>query len=225
MKNLNLFGLVMVLFLSSCIGDDIIFDEVEPTIRILNPVSSIEVGTNHQFEVVYLNNIGQEETVTGITWASSNTDAITIDQTGLASAVQNGLSTITAEFVVDNQTITANNEVSASGETVVVSSDRSGKIVTTSSYVLEGDFTLKTNGEAIDLDIADNFRTTSALPGLYLFLSNNPNSISGALEIGEVTQFSGAQSFTIRDVGLNDFNFLVYFCKPFNVKVGEGEIQ
>jgi len=41
-----------------------------------------------------------------------------------------------------------------------------------------------------------------------------------------VVTFDGAHDYILDDnVGLFDYNYLVYFCKPFNVKVGDGEIS
>ena len=114
----------------------------------------------------------------------------------------------------------------ASTTEIEVSTVRSGVIQTTTFYDLEGDFELIQNDDGtLTLDIADNYRASSGLPGLYVYLTNNPRSISGAFEIGEVNVFSGAHSFEIDGVELNQFNYLLYFCKPFNVKVGDGEIN
>jgi len=77
----------------------------------------------------------------------------------------------------------------------------------------------------VALNIADNYKTTSALPGFYVYLTNNPNSINDAVEIGEVTIFEGAHSYEILGVGLTDYDYVLYFCKPFRVKVGDGKIE
>jgi hypothetical protein len=109
--------------------------------------------------------------------------------------------------------------------TVESSNDKSGTIQTTSSYALEGDFKLKKNGDNLILEFYEDYEASTALPGLYVYLSNNRNSIANAFEISAVETFSGAHSYSIENVGINDYKFLVYFCKPFNVKVGDGEIN
>ena len=81
----------------------------------------------------------------------------------------------------------------------------------------------KRQGVVIDID--DTYVADAGLPGLYIYLSNNPNSIANALEIGEVTVFEGEHNYEVPNVELNEYNFLVYFCKPFNVKVGDGAID
>jgi len=76
------------------------------------------------------------------------------------------------------------------------------------------------------LNIAGNWLASSNLPGLFVYLTNNPNTLNGAFEISEVTVFEGAHSFDVpAGADLNTYNHLLYFCKPFGVKVGDGEIE
>ena len=56
-------------------------------------------------------------------------------------------------------------------------------------------------------------------------MTNNPNTASGAKEIQKVTVFNGAHKYIITNTKINDFNHLLYWCKPFGVKVGDGEIN
>ena len=45
------------------------------------------------------------------------------------------------------------------------------------------------------------------------------------LEIGAVEVFKGAHSYILEgDIPLNQYDYLLYYCKPFNVKVGDGPI-
>ena len=78
---------------------------------------------------------------------------------------------------------------------------------------------------AVLLVLSMTLTACSSLPGLYLYLTNNPNTINGAQEVGEVTIFSGAHSYSIPNTGINEYNYLLYWCKPFSVKVGEGKIN
>ena len=89
-----LFALILGATMSACIGDDFVFDTVEPTVRILDPVLSLEQGTNYQFKVSYFNNVGVEEVNNNINWFSSMPDIVSITPTGLAEALQLGTSTI-----------------------------------------------------------------------------------------------------------------------------------
>ena len=118
------------------------------------------------------------------------------------------------EVVVSKEEVTGN-----------PSEERSGAIRTTSSYLLEGSFTLRQDGNDIVLEFADNYRASTSLPGLYVYLTNNPSTSNNAFEIGRVETFEGAHSYRISGVGLNDYDYLLYWCKPFSVKVGDGEME
>lgn len=227
-KQTVLLGLITILLLlESCIGDDIIFDTIDPEIRIANPVDTLELNTSYQFEFTYFNNVGEVEEITAH-WSSSNPEVIQIDPAGLANALKIGEAEIQVSYTLNgsDQIVSDNQLVFVGDTTVIQSSERSGTIVSTSSYTLTGDFTLREDGNGnLLLDFADNYRASSALPGLFVYLTNNPSTSSNAHEIGPVTVFSGAHNYIINDVGINDYSYVLYYCKPFNVKVGEGEIK
>ncbi len=217
--------LFLFALLSSCIGEDFVDDLIDPVLRANNVVDTLEVGTDFQFEATFFNNVGREE-VTDILWTSSDETIISITPSGLATAVAPGQVEISASAMSSTGEVGISFNVTAGGTTSEVSTNlRSGVIRTTTFYDLEGDFELIANDDGtLLLDIASNYRASASLPGLFVYLSNNPNSISGAFEISEVTVFSGAHDYEISGVDINDYNFLLYFCKPFNVKVGDGEI-
>ena len=100
-----------------------------------------------------------------------------------------------------------------------------GEIISTSSYILEGNFRYEHNGTQITLSLDENYRASTSLPGLYLNLGNNPNTVNGAIEIAKVTVFNGAHEYILPpSIELADYKYLIYWCKPFSVPVGEGAI-
>ena len=218
---------VILFSLSGCIGDDVIFDTVPEAIRILNPVDSLTVGDTYQFEARFTNNIGQTE-VKNVLWSSSDTEVMTVDDTGLATAVAEGKATLAAEVLLDGQMPVSDAiEVVVSKEEVINDppEGRSGTIRTTSSYLLQGSFTLREDGNDIILEFAGDYRASTSLPGLYVYLTNNPSTVNNAYEIGRVETFNGAHSYRFSGVGLNEYDYLLYWCKPFGVKVGDGQIE
>lgn len=225
MYKLTTITLFILLGFSACIQNDIIEDFVEPQLRITSAVDSIGLNSSFQFESMYLNNVGAEESVT-VTWSSSDPSIISIANDGLAQALQNGTATITAEYINGSTMVTDTKTVTVGNTTVVpTTQEKSGMIATTSSYALEGDFVLREDGNDLVLEFAANYNASTALPGLYVYLSNNQSTIANAYEISAVQTFSGVHSYTIPNIGLNDYNYVLYFCKPFNVKVGDGEIK
>ena len=92
--------------------------------------------------------------------------------------------------------------------------------------MLAGDFTLTDDNGDLTLSLAENYVASSNLPGLYVYLSNNPNSSANAYEIGAVTVFNGAHTYDLPDtIGIYDYQYLLYYCKPFSAKVGVGTIN
>ena len=223
MKRITLFFIPWLVFLSGCIGDDIIFDTVEESLRIIDKVDTLAVGGTYLFSALYTNNIGMEEAA-NIQWISADPEILEIFDNGEAVGRQKGSTIVTArvgdirdevEVVVDQETVVSTGNI------------RSGEIRTTSSYILEGSFELSAAGPNLLLSVADDYRASSSLPGLYLYLTNNPNTTNGAYEIGEVKVFEGAHSYEIdgTEVRLDQYSHLLYFCKPFRVKVGDAEIN
>ena len=85
--------------------------------------------------------------------------------------------------------------------------------------------TLTEDGDDLLLQIGEDYEASSSLPGLYLYLTNNINSTANAFEIGMVDTFAGAHTYRIEDIGVNDYDHVLYYCKPFRVKVGDGSFD
>ena len=224
--NYGITFLSLVILVSSCIGDDFIDDLVEPEVRITNLIDTIGIDDTYQFEANFLNNVGQE-TESTITWSSTSPEIVNITEDGLASGLTFGSSLITASASFEGVEYTTDFDLTVGESTASPASlVRTGTIRTTSSYELKGEFEMSALlDNKLRLNISDDYVASSALPGLYIYLSNNPNSIAEAFEIGAVEVFSGAHFYDISGVGLNDFGYVLYYCKPFNVKVGDGKFD
>lgn len=227
MKKAIYFLAVISFLMMGCIGDDIIFDTVEEAVRITNPIDSLKLSDSYTFEATFLNNVGQEEE-RFVLWESSDPSVISIDEDGTAVGLALGEATVTATVDVDASNIVKDEiSITVNEESTVISTmERIGELRTTSSYTLQGSFVLRAEGDQLILDLENDYVASSSLPGLYLYMTNNPNSVDGALEIGMVPIFSGAHSYEIpAGVELNTYNYLLYYCKPFGVKVGDGEFE
>ncbi|WP_299675416.1 Ig-like domain-containing protein [uncultured Tenacibaculum sp.] len=228
MKQLSIL-LLSIFLLQSCVQDDIINDRVDASFSITNPITEITLNDTFQLTTKYTDNVGKTVT-TNITWSSSNEMIATVSNSGLVTAVAQGQATIMASIVSEEgETITDEIVVTVTMDQVDnnTTQEKTGTIRTTSSYVLEGTFTLREipNTNNLELVINDNYRASSSLPGLYIYLTNNPNTVNNAKEIQAVRVFNGAHTYIIEDTGINDFSHILYWCKPFSVKVGEAEIQ
>ena len=224
----NVFTLLIlgILALSGCIGDDIIEDRVDPVVRISNAIDTLKNGTSYQFEATFFDEVGME-TMIDLSWSSSDENVISISETGLANALQLGSALILVEGLAPSgEQVSAELLLHVGEETIVSISERMGTLQTTSSYELKGDFVLKEEGGVLKLSFANNYKASTALPGLYIYLTNNPSTSSGAFEIGAVTKFEGAHSYDLPStIDLMDYEYVLYFCKPFNAKVGDGQFN
>ncbi len=218
--------LVAAFSLSGCIGDDLILDEVDPIVRISNPVDTLALGSTYQFTFLYLNQVGQEEEVENAMWNSDNPNTIQISPEGFAQAIAAGSAVIS--IVVEQKTrplVRDTNLVMVGDRTVATNQARSGSLRTTSSYVLQGDFLLSEQAGTLTLSFDEDYEASSSLPGLFLYLTNNPNTINNAFEIGAVEVFKGAHFYELTGIGLHDYSHILYYCKPFRVKVGDGNFK
>ncbi|MCT4630730.1 Ig-like domain-containing protein [Winogradskyella sp.] len=226
-KKSSLFTFLLLLLVFNCIGEDVINDTVEAELRILNNIENLSVSESHQFNISFFNNVGEEEPIT-VSWTSSNTSVAVITQEGLLSGVSEGETTISVSAQYNNTLVENSTIVTiVDGEVINLPNEKSGNIVTTSSYALSGSFTLTEieNTENLLLSFSDDYNASTSLPGLYLYLTNNPNSIANAQSLGPVSVFNGSHTYTIDNTGINDFSYLLYWCEPFGVKVGGGTIN
>ncbi len=221
----TLFAIIILSLFQSCIKDDFIDDFVEPELRITNTIDTLAIEGTFELNIIFFNNVGQEEDI-AIEWSSSDDGIISVDEDGMVTGHIEGQADIIASTNYEGSEISILTTIVVKGEeTIIRTLQRSeGVIETTTFYTLEGDFELLETESGIRIEIADNYQASSSLPGLYIYLSNNRNSIANAHEIGAVDVFSGEHVYDIEGVGFNDFSFIVYFCKPFNVKVGEATL-
>ena len=112
MKNFSLLIFCFVVFFTSCnIGDDIINDYQEPSITIIeknsgSPIpSELTISKSYDFSEVYsikyLNDVGDLKKEL-ITWESSDISILTINNQGLATAVNSGEAIIFVSATNDN---------------------------------------------------------------------------------------------------------------------------
>ena len=196
---------------------------IDERISINNPIIELNINNTHQYTSTYTNSLGETETPT-ITWQSSNTNILTVSNTGLITAIAAGEAVITATVNSSNNTLTTQDTVSVIGN---ATQKKSGTLKTSSSYELRGDFILKEipNTNDLELIISENYKASERLPGLYLYFTNNINTVANAKEIQKVTVFKGTHTYIIKNTGINDFTHLLYWCKPFGIEVGNGEIK
>jgi len=218
--------ILLALILTGCITDDLVFDAVAERISIQNPIDSLAIGDSFTLDAAYFNEVGIEEAIS-IEWQSSDETVLTVSEEGIITGQSMGQAHVIAAAMTADTSLTDSLFIIVGDRTSQPQlKSRRGSIRTTSSYALSGDFTMEETPDGILISFGEDYVASSALPGLYVYLTNNPNTNNGAFEIGEVTTFGGAHQYLVTsdEVQINTYQFLLYYCKPFNVKVGDGEI-
>ena len=156
----------------------------------------------------------------------TTTSTTTTETTGSSTETTTDTSsstTDTSSSTTDTSTTTTDSSTSETDDGIVVSEQFfEGQIRSTSSYLLQGNFRYEFDRQNIVLSLGENYRADTALPGLYVYLTNNPTTPSGGYEIGKVTVFEGAHQYNLpASIALMDYKYILYWCKPFSVKVGD----
>lgn len=219
------FFCVAMLF-QSCIKDDIIDDRVDPVLRITNKLDSIGIDSTFTLKALYLDEVGKEKSVT-VNWTSSDENVLTVNSLGRVKGLKQGTAWVKVNYLEESFIVEDSNKIVV--DTVINSQmtneEREGTVQTTSSYPLSGSYKITQKNGGLELSLGADYTADNSLPGLYIYLSNNNSTTANALEIGAVTVFEGAHSYFIPNVGINQYSYILYFCKPFNVKVGDGLIN
>ena len=219
-----LLSLAAALVLTACIGTDFIDNSQPRELRLVALPDTAALGDTVALAATYFNEVGIEEAL-AVEWSSADAAVFRIagdGQRGIAVAA--GTTTVTAEVSAGGETVAESFPVHVGAETVAAVQAYGGRAATTSSYPLSGDFTLTEEGGDLVLAFGDDYTADTRLPGLYVYLTNNPSTNVGAREIAKVTTFSGAHSYRIPGAAATDYSHVLYFCKPFSVKVGDGAI-
>lgn len=222
-----------VLVMSGCIGTDIVDDPVFPARIVISPrTDSLSLNQSRQYTATYINEYGQEPVVP-IIWTSSNTSKVTIDSMGLATRIDTGAVYITASAEGLSDTIYLDAGISNS------LNSRTGSFVNgQGSYTVSGTATLMDDGNQLTLMLGSDF-SSSAGPGVYLFLANNStgpynytpgsqvmDNNSVQVTANKLSSFNGAMNFTLpAGVEIDDYQYVVVYCVTINGIFGYAELN
>ena len=219
MKKLLAIGLVAMLVLSSCIGTDIVEElQVPEEVTISEAVDSLRIGDSFQFAASHFDDFGQKTEQT-ISWSSTDETIISINNSGLATALTEGNIYIRAWVGETVDSVKVNSGMTTS----IMSDTRSGMLQGRASYTVVGDFNLRDTGDNLELTFESNFRASNG-PGLFVYLSNAGTNVTGGVELGRLMSNSGSQTYVVskNDAQLNTYSHVVIYCKPFGVSFGFG---
>jgi len=214
-----------VIFLSSCIGTDLVEEvEVPNQVLISTPNTSIKVGDEVQFMAIFTNNYGVTESKT-IFWSTSTPDLISVSTSGLVKATKLGEAILIA--TVENTTTTRRINITMDNIPDVNSSTRSGQFRSagSGSYTVSGDVSITTTAGKSVITVKDNFKAsvgpslflmlTNHTNGSYMVVNNNPaiNGTSAQISLTRLTKFQGMMSWEVpAGVDVNNYKFALLYC-------------
>ncbi|MFK7899266.1 MAG: Ig-like domain-containing protein [Cyclobacteriaceae bacterium] len=216
----NIFQVVLLSsILFSCIEEDELDGVISKTLRIVTQnIDTLGVGDSETIRAIYSDE-NEDTSSTGFTWSSSSPSIATVDSNGLVTGITKGETTIYVSF----ESLTDSISLPIRDSTVFNNSlSSSGQFVNRSSYNLSGSFTLTQSGDNVVLTL-NNFSDTA--PDTHLYFSNNATIVTeGNPEIENVP--NGNSSYTINNIGVFDFQYLVLVCEGFGkALLGNGEIN
>lgn len=103
---------------------------------------------------------------------------------------------------------------------VIDGSVRTGSFEGAAGHKASGTAMLSADGAGgVQLMLSDDFEADNG-PGLYLYLSDSPSNVNGGVEIAPLTQLNGPSAYTVPNTSLQDFDYVIIYCKPFKIVVG-----
>lgn len=192
--------------------------EALASITITNSINQLSIGDMLQLEVELSATNGTILTDKEVSWASSDPEICSVDESGLVTALANGMT----------QIIASSEGVSSLPFNLMVGSDSMSRMGTFSGlngYSVEGTAVLERSGDQAKVVFNEDFRSQSG-PGLYVYLSPNANNVTGGISLGELKATTGMQEYPLpSSVNPDDFDHVLVYCQPFRVPFGTANFQ
>lgn len=180
---------------------------------------SVNEGEEVTFTATVTNGQGDVLTDRTVTWRTTIDTLATVDNAGTVRALKAGLVQVIA---------TVDGIESVPAELEILATSRTGTFRKTpgSSYTVSGMAVLEQadSGDLV-LRFLDDF-TVSNGPDLFVYLSTESRVNGSSLSLGRLQANRGAQTYTIAsNVAINDFDFVIIHCLPFNVSFGHAPLN
>ncbi|MFT6965485.1 MAG: hypothetical protein ACJAT1_000691 [Marivirga sp.] len=218
-------------FITGCIGVDIV-DKLEssaPQIMISTSIDTLKIGDEYQINATVIDEQGRPLINPSFAWNAITPNTVSINTNGSVIGLSRGEAVITVQFkqLLDSLSFHV-------GETTSIQSSRKIDFSGKNGYDVDGTGEISARDSEIILEFNADFSADNG-PGLVVYLSNNPSSVQGGVELTPLMANSGAQSYNISQilnqngnnmaVGLSSYDYVIIYCKPFGVTFGVGAIQ
>ncbi len=150
-------------------------------------------------------------------WFTENASIASVSATGLVTAIADG----TAEVHTKVEGVKSNSIIFQVGAAGI----RTGTFQSAGGYSTVGSVTAEEMGGKLVVKLSSNFQASVAL-GTYIYLANTTsggNVKSAGLELGPWS--SGARTFEVPGISLNQYKYVVVLCKPAGITFGFAELK
>ena len=182
--------------------------------------STVELTLDETRQLTARSSNSRGETLeTSPTWRSSDEAIATVDETGQVTAIAAGQAEISAEA----EGVTSNRV-----RVTVFGAGRMGVFQPNpdSDYRCEGTAVLQVSASGgLEVVFSNDFLVNRG-PRLSVFLSTINIVGPGSLELSPIQEFSGAQTYSVPSgTDIDDFDWVIIHCVPFNISFGWAQLQ
>jgi Electron transfer DM13/Bacterial Ig-like domain (group 2) len=178
----------------------------------LNPATIQEVKLNESATIMAEGKTNTGSVISGLsfTWQSSSNTLVEVTNAGLVTGKAYGTADITAAAM------------SIQSAPVMVQVIRKGTFTGLGST---GMGKLKIENGVLKLQTTPDFSVSTGAPDLRIYLGNNNNNITGAVEVASLNQRSGAQSWNVpAPTTITQFRYVIVWCKQFGGTYGVADL-
>lgn len=152
-------------------------------------------------------------------WNSSDESVLTVNSFGTVKAISAGTAFVTA---------TINNISSSPYQIIVVGKVKTGSFEKNPNqdHVATGGAILKENADGtLTLEFDSTFASSGG-PDIRVYLSTNQSISGNSFEVGTLKSTGGKQTYNISSsVKINDYDFVLIHCVPFNITFGWAKLN
>jgi hypothetical protein len=183
-------------------------------VEITPPAASVTVGEFQMFSATVKNALGETLADRPITWRTSVDTLAVVDAEGTVQTLRPGRVDVIA---------TVDGIDSAPAKLEIFARNRTGAFrgAEGTAYQISGTVVLEQHeGGGLLLRFMENFSSSNG-PDLYVYLSNSTRVNANSLQAGSLQSTSGVQIYDLpAGVGMNDYDYVIIHCLPFNVSFG-----
>lgn len=184
--------------------------------------NTLEIGASLPLTAKAYTGSNQEMPSPVVTWSSSDTTVLTITSEGLAFGLKAGTALVTAT-VEGISSLPLSLQVLPAGGL-----SRTGVFSGNMGYSVTGSATLQQTGADISLILGSDFAASNG-PQLGVFLATTASgglNSQNSIKLANLASTTGMQTYNVPSgVGLTDYNFVVIYCIPFNVRFGTAPLN